>query len=178
MTCRELLQQFVTTLERDEPDWVLLRKLMRKCGAFGVEALKAMAKKAVQIAASKAWAVYRGALIAERDPAIAYGQAVHFVWHVGDWYGLPCSVLAEMAVYVAEAAVKYSWPARWPFLIPAAVAAEVNGCELPDSVAEALGADEYARLEAFLELGEAVAEVAPGVKVAFVRDGRYVSVVV
>jgi hypothetical protein len=62
--------------------------------------------------------------------------------------------------------------------VPAAVAAEVNACELPDAVAEALGPDEFAKLEAFLEQGEAVVEIAPGVKVALVRDGRYVTMVV
>jgi hypothetical protein len=58
MTCKELLQRFVATVERGEPDWVLLRKLMHKCGAFGAEALKALAKKAVQAAVSKAWALW------------------------------------------------------------------------------------------------------------------------
>jgi len=178
MTCKELLQRFVATVEMGKPDWALLRKLMRKCGAFGVEALKALAKKGVQAAAARAWAIYRGAVIAEGDPAVAYGQAVYFVWHVGNWYEMPCEVLAEMATYVAEAVARYKWPAKWPFLILAAVAAEEKGCELPDSVAEALGPDEYGRLEAFLEQGEAAVEIAPGLKVALVRDGRYVTMVV
>jgi hypothetical protein len=73
VTCKELLQRFVATAEGGEPDWALLRKLMRKCGAFGIEALKALAKKGVQAAAARAWAIYRGAVIAERDPAVAYG---------------------------------------------------------------------------------------------------------
>jgi hypothetical protein len=45
--------------------------------------------------------------------------------------------------------------------------AQVRGCELPDAKAETLGPDEYGRLEAFLEQGEAVVEVA-GRKVALV----------
>jgi hypothetical protein len=102
---------------------------------------------------------------------------VHFVWHVGDWYGMPCGVLAEMVTYVAEAVAKYKWPAKWPFIVSAAVAAEENNCELPEAVAEHLGPDEYARLEAFLEQSEGVVEVS-GRKIAIVRDGRYISIVV
>jgi hypothetical protein len=60
--------------------------------------------------------------------------------------------------------------------VPAAAVVE-GGCGLPDEVAEALGPDEFARLEAFLEQGEGVAEVA-GRKVAVVRDGRYISIVI
>jgi hypothetical protein len=52
----------------------------------------------------------------------------------------------------------------------------VRGYELPDAKAKALGPDEYGRLEAFLEQGEAVVEVA-GRKVALVRDGWYISIV-
>jgi hypothetical protein len=178
MTCRELLQRFKSALERDELDLETLRKLVNKCGAFGVEALKAMAKKAVGFAAAQAWAYYRGSVIAKRDPAVAYGRAVNFIWGLGDWYEMSCDVLTEFAAHVAEAVNKYKWPAKWPFLVPAAVAAEANGCELPDSVAEALGADEYAKLESFLEQGEAVIEIAPGLKVALVRDGRHVVMVV
>jgi hypothetical protein len=63
-------------------------------------------------------------------------------------------------------------------VVPSAVAAEENDCELPDSVAEALGPDEFSKLEAFLEQGEAVVEVAPGLKIALIRDGRHVSIVV
>jgi hypothetical protein len=62
--------------------------------------------------------------------------------------------------------------------VPAAVAAEENNCELPDAVAEHLGPDEYSKLEAFLEQGEAVVEIAPGLKVALVKDGRYVMMIV
>jgi len=59
----------------------------------------------------------------------------------------------------------------------AAAAAEEKDCYLPDDVAEHLGPDEYARLEAFLEQGEAVVEVA-GRKVALVRSGRYIGVII
>jgi len=178
MTCRELLQRFVEALERDEIDLETLRKLANKCGrSFGVEALKAFARKGVQLAAARAWAYYRGSVIAMRDPAVAYGRAVDFIWGLIDWYATPCHVLTEFAVYVAEAVSKYSWPAKWPFVVPAAVAAEANDCELPDSVAEVLGADEYARLEAFLEQGEGIVEIA-GQKIALVRDGPYVVMVV
>ncbi len=178
MTCKELLQRFKEALERDVLDLETLRKLSHKCGAYGVEALKALARKGVQLAMSQAWAYYRGSVIAERDPAAAYGKAVGFIWGLADWHEMPCGVLAEFAIYVAEAVAKHKWPAKWPFLVPAAVAAEVKGCELPDGVAEAIGADEYAKLEAFLEQGEAVVEVAPGVKVALVREGRHVVMVV
>jgi hypothetical protein len=174
-----LLQRFIETLERDEIDLEAFRKLANKCGrSFGVEALKAMAKKAVNFAAAQAWAYFRGSVIARRDPASAYGKAVDFIWGLIDWYEMPCYVLADFASYVAEAVAKYKWPALWPFVVPAAVASEENDCELPDAVAEALGADEYAKLESFLEQGEAAVEVAPGVKVALIRDGRYVVMVV
>ena len=179
MTCRELLRQFVQGLEKDEVDEEAFKKLVNKCGpSFGIEALRALGMKAIHFAMSKAWLYFRGAVIAERDPAAAYGQAVYYIWHLGDWLNMPCYVLADLATYVTEAAAKYKWPSRWPFTAPAAVAAEVNGCELPETVAEALGADEYAKLESFLEQNEAVVEVAPGVKVALIRDGRYVAVVV
>ncbi len=178
MTCQELLQQFIEALERDKVDKEVFRKLRNKCGGFAVEALKALAKRAAQVSMSRAWAIYRGAVIAERDLALAFGRAVDYVWRIANWFNLPCYFLTEFIVYVAEAAAKYKWPAKWLFTVMAAVAAEENACELPDSVAEALGADEYARLEAFLEQGEAVVEVAPGVKVALIRDGPYVIMVV
>jgi len=179
MTCQELLRRFTDALERDEIDLETLRKLANKCGrSFGIEALKAFARKNAQFAAAHAWGYFRGSAVAGRDPAAAYGRAVGIIWGLADWYELPCHVLTEFAAYVAEAVARYRWPAKWPFLVPAAVAAEVNACELPDAVAEALGADEYAKLESFLEQGEAVAEVAPGLKVALVRDGRYVTMVV
>ena len=179
MTCRELLQQFVQRLERDEVDEEAFKKLVNKCGeSFGLEALKALARRAIHFAMSKAWAYYRGAVIAERDPAAAYGQAVHYIWQLGNWHSIPCYVLADIAVYVAEAAVRYRWPAKWPLVVPAAVAAEENDCELPEAVAEHLGPDEYSKLEAFLEQGEAVVEVVAGLKIALIRNGRYVMMVV
>jgi hypothetical protein len=179
MTCRELLQQFVQGLDNDEVDEETFKKLVSKCGpSFGLEALKALARRAIHFAMSKAWAYYRGAVIAERDPAAAYGQAVYYIWQLSDWLNIPCYVLADIATYVAEAAARYKWPARWPFVVPAAVAAEENNCELPDAVAEHLGPDEYSKLEAFLEQGEAVAEVAPRLKVALIRDGKYVMLVI
>jgi hypothetical protein len=178
MTCKELLQRFKEALERDVLDLETLRKLVNKCGGFAAEAFKALARKGVQLATTQAWAYYRGSIIAKRDPAAAYSRAVSLIWWLADWYEMPCYVLTEFAVYVAEAVAKYSWPAKWPFLVPAAVAAEVNACELPDAVAEALGPDEFAKLEAFVEHGEAVVEIAPGLKVALVRDGRYVVMVV
>jgi len=55
-------------------------------------------------------------------------------------------------------------------------AAEEKRCNLSDDAAEALGADEYGRLEAFMEQGEGVVEVA-GRRIALVRDGRYISIV-
>jgi len=179
MTCQELLRRFTEALERDEVDLEALRKLTNKCGkSFGLEALKAVARKNAQFAAAHAWGYFRGSAVAGRDPAAAYGRAVGIIWRLADWYELPCGVLAEFAAYVAEEVAKYSWPAKWPFLVPAAVAAEVNACELPDSVAEHLGPDEYAKLESFLEENEAVVEIAPGLKVALVRNGRYVTMVV
>jgi hypothetical protein len=179
MTCQELLQKFTEALEKDRIDLEALRKLTNKCGkSFGLEALKAVARKTAQFAAAHAWGYFRGSAVAGRDLAAAYGQAVNIIWRLADWYEMPCHVLTEFAAYVAEAVAKYRWPAKWPFVVPAAVAAEVNACELPDSVADALGADEYAKLESFLEQGEAVVEVAPGVKVALVRNGRYVTMVV
>jgi Xaa-Pro aminopeptidase len=60
MTCRELLQRFKEALERDELNVELLRKLVNKCGAFGVEAFKAFARKIAQFAAAQAWGYYRG----------------------------------------------------------------------------------------------------------------------
>jgi len=179
MTCQELLRRFTEALERDEIDLESLRKLANKCGkSFGLEALKAIARKGVQFAMTHAWGYFKGSVIAKRDLAAAYGQAVNIIWRLTDWYEISCDVLADFAAYVAEAVAKYKWPAKWPFLVPAAVAAEVNGCELHDSVAEALGPDEFARLEAFLEQGEAVVEIAPGLNVALVREGRYVTMVV
>jgi hypothetical protein len=179
MTCRELLQRFKEALDRDEVDLEALRKLMYKCGeSFGIEALKAVTRKVVQFAMTQAWAYYRGSIIAKRDPAAAYGRAIHFIWWLGDWCEMPSDVLAEFAAYVAETVAKCRWPAKRPFVVPAAVAAEENNCELPDSMTEALGADEHAKLESFLAQEEAMVKIAPGLEVALIRDGRYVIMVV
>jgi predicted DCC family thiol-disulfide oxidoreductase YuxK len=178
VTCRELLQQFVQELERDVLDWGLLNKLVSKCGeAFAREAGRALAKRATEVAVSRAWALYRGALVIGKDAAVAYGQAVEMVWRLWRWSDMQCGPLADVAVFAAEAVARYQWPAKWPFLAKAAVAAEENDCELPDAVAERLGPDEWAQLESFLEQGEGVVEVA-GKKVALVRDGRYIGIVV
>jgi len=178
MTCRELLDRFKRELERDEVDWEALRKIFRKCGySFALEASRAFAERFTQAAVSRAWALYRGASIAGKDPAAAYGRAVEMVWRLWDWFEMECGPLADVAAYVARAVAKYSWP-KWPFLALPAAAAEERGCTLPDAVAEALGPDEYARLEAFLEEGEGVVELERGLKVALVRDGRYIGIVV
>jgi hypothetical protein len=178
MTCRELLRRFKEALEKDKLDLEAFQALMYKCDqSFGEEALRIAARKVMHYAMTYAWAYFKGAVITGRDPAAAYGRAVQIIWEPADWYEMPCEVLAEYAAYTAEAAARHKWPAKWPFLVPAAVAAEVNACELPDSVAEVLGADEYAKLESFLEQGEAVVEVAPGLRVALIRDGRYVVMV-
>jgi hypothetical protein len=178
MSCSELLKRFTEMLEKDEVNWELLNKIMNKCGVFFVrEAGRAFAKKVVNYYMSFAWRYYKGAAIAGKPPVVAYGEAVYVIWRLWDWYSIHCGPLADIAVYIAEAAASYKWPSRWPFLASPAVAAEEKGCDLPDSVAEALGADEYARLEAFLEQGEGVVEIA-GQKIALVRDGRYISIVV
>jgi hypothetical protein len=178
MTCQELLRRFKEALERDVLDLEALRKLANKCGrSFGAEALKAFAKKTVYMAVARAWALYRGAVISGKDSAVAYGQAVQMIWSLWNWYDFDCAFLADISAYVAEAVNKYKWPAKWPFLIMPAAAAEEKRCSLPEEVAEALGPDEYGRLEAFLEQGEGVVEVA-GQKIALVKDGRYISIVV
>ena len=178
MTCRELLDRFAKALDKDEMDWEALHKLIHKCGDFFVlEAIKAAARKAVQFIASRAWTLFRGSKIAGRDAAMAYGQAVYMIWKSFSWFEMDCGPLADAISYVAEAVSKYDWP-RWPFLALPAAAAEERGCTLPDAVAEALGPDEYARLEAFLEEGEGVVELEKGLKIALVRDGRYIGIVV
>ena len=178
MTCRELLDRFVKALERDELDREAMHKLMHKCGEhFAMEAIKAAARKVVQFAVSEGWLLYRGSRIAGMDISVAYGRAVHMIWHLYEWLEMDCEFLGDIAAYVAEAVSKYAWP-KWPFLAVPAVVAEERGCTLPDAVAEALGPDEYARLEAFLEEDEGVVELEKGLKAAVVRDGLHVSMVV
>jgi len=154
MMCRELLLRFVEELERDVLNWDLLNKIRNKCGeAFAREASRALARKAVQIVVARAWALYRGAVIVKKDAAAAYGQAVEMVWRLWRWYDMECGPLADVAAFTAEAVAKHQWPASWPFLAMAAAAAEERGCNLPDDVAEALGPDEFARLESFFGTG-------------------------
>jgi hypothetical protein len=178
MTCSELLKQFTEMLEKDEVDWDLLRKLANKCGSFFArEAGRAFAKKVVNYYMSFAWRYYKGAAIAGKPPEVAYGGAVLTIWRLWDWHNIHCGPLGDIATYIAEAAVNYKWPSKWPFVASPAVAAEEKECELPDAVAEALGPDEYAKLESFLEQSEGIVEIA-GQKIAIVRDGRYISIVV
>jgi hypothetical protein len=178
MTCQELLRRFTEALERDEVDWGLLRRLVNKCGlSFALEAGRAFAKKTVYMAVARAWALYRGVVISGKDSAVAYGQAVQMIWSLWNWYEIECTPLADISAYVAEAVARYKWPAKWPFLIMPAAAAEEKRCSLPEEVAEALGPDEYGSLEAFLEQGEGVVEVADQ-KIALVKDGRFIGIVV
>jgi len=120
----------------------------------------------------KAWVFYKDPAAA---PASAYWRVVDLFWRLVNWHGLPCRTLAELAAYVAEAAARYEWPLKWPFLVMAAVAAEERGCGFPAAAAEALG-PEYEALKAFLERGEAVVEVA-GRKNAIVKRRSTISVV-
>ena len=119
----------------------------------------------------QAWLYYRDSAAT----AGAYWRAVEFFWSLGNWGGMSCRILAELATYVARAVSKYSWPAKWPFLAMAAVAAEERGCRLPAAAAEALGPDEFAELEAFLKQGEGVVEAA-GRKFAVVKTKRHLFV--
>ncbi len=157
----------------DEDDLELLRRLVKKYAAkcFGSKAFRAFVRRGVEFAVEQAWIYHRDSAA----DAGAYWRAVDFFWSLGNWGGMPCRVLAEMAAYVAEAVAKYSWPAKWPFLAMAAVAAEERGCRLPAAAAEALGPDEFARLEAFLKRGEGVVEAA-GRKFAVVKKRRHLSV--
>jgi len=173
MTCSPW--QFAEALDQDEEaDLELLRQLLKKCAAkgFSSEAFRAFIRRGARFAMYKAWEYYRDSAVA---PTNAYVQAVLFFWNLGNWHGMPCRVLAELATYVAKAAAKYEWPAKWPFLAMAAVAAEKRGCGIPDVWAEALGPDDYRMLVAFLEKGEGVVEVA-GRKIAMVKKRRHLSI--
>ncbi len=164
MACNELLWQFIESLDSGEVDFKPLRRLLSRCGGRAL-------KKAVYYAVYKAWDYYRNS----PNPDVAYVQAVFFVWKLGSWSHMPCRALAEATTYVAEAAAKYSWPAKWPFLAMAAVAAEERGCGIPAAAAEALGPDEFAKLRAFLEKGEGVVEVA-GRKLAVIKKKRHITI--
>ena len=141
----------------DEDDLELLRNLLkryaRKC--FRSEAFKAVVRRGVLYAMERAWNFYRDS----EAPVDAYWRAVSFFWDLVNWPSLPCRILEELAAYVAEAAAKYKWPARWPFLAMAALAAEGKGCGTPSAVAKALG-PEHEALRSFLEQGKGVVEVA------------------
>ncbi|MCI4465678.1 MAG: hypothetical protein JHC22_07845, partial [Thermoproteus sp.] len=122
MTCKDLLKQYTDALERDELDWEALRKLAQKCGGyFALEAVKATARKAVQFAVTRGWALFRGSKIAGRDVSAAYGRAVEMIWQSFNWFEMGCGPLADVAAYIAEAVAKHSWP-KWPFLALPAVA--------------------------------------------------------
>jgi len=156
----------------DEDDLELLRNLLkryaRKC--FKLEAFKAFIRRGVWYAMEQAWNFYRDSAA----PADAYWQAVTFFWNLVNWPSLPCRILEELAAYVAEAAARYEWPAKWPFLVMAAVAAEKKGCGIPSAVAKALG-PEHEALRSFLEQGRGVVEVA-GRKKAVVRKKLHLAI--
>jgi len=118
----------------------------------------------------RAWDFYRDSA----TPVDAYWRAVAFFWGLVNWPSLPCRILEKLATYVAEAAARYKWPAQWPFLVMAALAAEKKGCRIPSAVAEALG-PEHEALRSFLERGKEVVEVA-GRKKAVVRKKLHLAI--
>ena len=168
--------QFPEALDGEEAELELLRNLLKRCArrGFRSEAFRALIRRGVRFAMELAWSYYQDSVTAQRAPAVAYWRAVFFFWDLVNWPSVPCRVLAELATYVAEAAAEYKWPAKWPFLVMAAVAAEKNGCRTPDAVAEALG-PEYEALKAFLEQGVGVVEVA-GRKAAVVKKKSSIAV--
>ena len=149
----------------DENDLELLRNLLKRYArrCFRLKAFRVLIRRGVLYAMGQAWSFYRDSA----TPIDAYWQAVTFFWSLVNWPSLPCRILEELATYVAEAAAKYKWPARWPFLAMAVIAAEEKGCGTPSAVAEALG-PEHEALRSFLEQGKGVVEVA-GRKKAVVR---------
>jgi hypothetical protein len=171
MKCRELLQRFKEALDRDMIDWEALRELKKKCGSsFAWEAWKAYAEKVTYDAMSEVWSQYRDAVLAGEPPTLAYAEALHAIWKLWD-RPLSCAELSHVAVCVARAAAECDWPAKWPFPALFAVAIKERGCELPDAAAEALGPDEWGRLESFLEDEVGVVEV-EGRKAVIIRAGR------
>jgi len=118
----------------------------------------------------RAWDFYRDSA----TPVDAYWRAVAFFWDLVNWPSLPCRILEELAAYVAEAAARYKWPAQWPFLVMAALAAEGKECGIPSAVAEALGPD-YKMLKEFLERGKGVVEVA-GRKKAIAKKKLHITI--
>ena len=165
--------QFTETLDGEEAELELLRSLLKRYArrCFKSEAFRTFIHRGVRYAMELAWDFYRDSAA----PAYAYWRAVAFFWDLVNWPSLPCRILAELAAYVAEAAAKYKWPARWPFLVMAAVAAEKNGCRIPSAVVEALGPDDYRMLKEFLERGKGVVEVA-GRKKAVVRKKLHLAI--
>jgi hypothetical protein len=170
MTCAPWL--FLEAGDEEEAELELLRNLLkryaRKC--FKSEAFRAVVRRGVLYAMERAWNFYRDSAA----PVDAYWQAVAFFWDLVNWPSLPCRILEKLATYVAEAAARYEWPARWPFLVMAALAAEKKGCEIPSAVAEALG-PEYEALRSFLEQGKGVVEVA-GRKKAVVKKKLHITI--
>jgi hypothetical protein len=164
--------QFTEALDGEEAELELLRNLLkryaRKC--FRSPTFRAFIRRGVLYAMRQAWDFYRNSAI----PADAYWQAATFFWSLVNWPSLPCRILEELATYVAEAAARYKWPARWPFLVMAALAAEKKGCRIPNAVAEALG-PEHEALKAFLEQGRGVVEVA-GKRRAVVRKKLHLAI--
>jgi hypothetical protein len=156
----------------DEDDLESLRNLLKRYArrCFRLEAFRAVVRRGIRYAMERAWAYYRDSAA----PADAYWRAVAFFWDLVNWPSLPCRILEELVTYVAEAAAKYKWPARWPFLVMAAVAAEENGCRIPSAVAKALG-PEHEALRSFLEQGKGVVEVA-GRKKAVVRKKLHLAI--
>jgi hypothetical protein len=165
-------------LDDAETDLELLRRLLRRYAArgFGSETLRAFIRRGVEFAMELAWCYYQDSVTAQRAPDVVYWKAVDFFWSLLNWHGAPCRVLAEAATYIAEAAAKYSWPARWPFLAMAAVAAMKKRCKLPEAAAEALGPEEYRTIKAFLEQVEGVVEAA-GRRFAVVKKKRHITIV-
>ncbi len=177
MKCRELLQRFKETLDKDVIDWEAFRELRRKCGSsYALETWKAYAEKLTYYAMSEAWSNYRDAVLAGEDPALAYAEALHTIWKLWD-KPLSCTELSHVAACVAKAAAEHGWPARWPFPALFAAAVKERGCELPEAVAEHLGPDEYARLESFLEDEAGVVEV-EGRKAVVVKYGWHFGVLI
>jgi len=166
-----------TALDEAEADLELLRSLLKKYSArgSGSEPLRAFIRRGVEFAMEVAWCHYHDAVASRRVPGTAYWRAVFFFWDLLNWGAAPCRILVEVATYVAKAAAKYEWPAKWPFLAMAAVAAEGRGCRLPNAVAEALGPDEYKTLTAFLEQGKGVVEVA-GRRFVVAKRKQYITV--
>jgi len=156
-----------------EDDLELLRNLLKRYArrCFKLKAFRAFIRRGVRYAMERAWSFYRDSAA----PVDAYWQAVVFFWDLVNWPSLPCRILEELATYVAEAAAKYKWPVRWPFLVMAALAAEGKECRIPSAVAEALGPDDYRMLKEFLERGKGVVEVA-GRRRAVVRKKLHITI--